>query len=152
MLKDGRIWPFIIVALLSLSVGANIILLIKATTDPAFAVERDYYQKAVDFDEIQAAQGRSDALGWTVAVQADREVLKVHLVDQAGAPISDAQVAVEAFHNARAANIISGELTSKGEGLYAFSGPFSRPGIWEYRLVAARGDDRFTETVRRELR
>jgi len=151
MLKDGRIWPFIIVGLLSISVVANVILLIKATGDPAFAVERDYYQKAVDFDKSQAAQARSDALGWKIELTADREQVQVRLFDAEGHPIGDAEVKVEAFHNARAANIISADLQSEGAGLYAYSGAFSRPGIWEYRLVAKRGEQRFAETVRKEL-
>lgn len=152
MFKDGRYWPFLIVGFLAISVVANVILILKATSDPAFAVEKDYYQKAVDFDRIQAERAASDRLGWRVAVKAERQRLEVRLFDKSGMPISDAKLEVEAFHNARANRIIAGELSSEGAGLYAMNRPFGRPGIWEYRLVAVRGEERFIETIQEEVR
>lgn len=152
MFKDGRYWPFLIVGLLSISVGANVILILKATSDPAFAVEKDYYQKAVDFDATQKARAESARLGWRVALKAERDRLEVRLFDDAGVPISDATLAVEAFHNARANQIIAGELEPEGPGLYAMNRPFARPGIWEYRLTAVRGEQRYIETIQEEIR
>lgn len=152
MFKDGRYWPFLIVGLLSLSVGANVILILKATNDPAFAVEKDYYQKAIDYDAIQAARAESARLGWRVALKAKRDRLEVRLFDKGGVPISDAAIEVEAFHNARANQIIKGKLEPEAPGLYAMNRPFARPGIWEYRLTAVRGEERFIETVQEEIR
>jgi nitrogen fixation protein FixH len=152
MFRDGRYWPFLIVALLSVSVVANVLLLIKATDDPAFAVERDYYAKAVRWDQHQQDQADSDALGWRAALKAAPERLEVRLLDRDGRPITDAVVKVEAFHNARANRIITGELSAEGGGLYALSHHFDRRGLWEYRLVAERSGERFVHTSQEEIR
>ena len=152
MFRDGRIWPFFIVFLLGISVVANVILVIKATTDPSFAVERDYYAKAVSWDEHQQRQADSDALGWRAALKATRARLEVRLLDREGVPISDAKVTVEAFHNARANHLVAGVLTPEGGGLYALADRFDRPGLWEYRLVVDRADQRFVQTSQQEVR
>lgn len=149
---SGRLWPFIIVGLLAVSVVANVILLAYATNDPAFAVEPDYYKKAVDWDDTQAAKAASAALGWRVVVEAGRDELKVHLFDKEGKPLSGANVQFEAFHNARANRVVKGTLEAEGPGLYAMNHDFGRPGIWEYRLVAARNGDTFLHTTQEEIR
>ncbi len=152
MSDSGKKWPLIIVGLLVVSAGSNLAFVAVAINDPAFAVEDNYYQKAVDFDRIQAAQARSDALGWTTSVDADHEALKVRLFDRAGAPVIDAKVHVVAFHNARAGDPIAGPLAAGTDGTYVLKQAFTRKGIWEYRLRAERGSDYFMTKVRRELR
>jgi nitrogen fixation protein FixH len=151
MADSGTKWPFIIVGLLVVSAGANLAFVAVATSDPAFAVEADYYQKAVQFDQIQAAQAKSDALGWTTSMQADHQGLTVTLLDKAGAPVSGAKVQVIAFHNARAGDTVGGALTSGPAGTYSLKQDFLRKGIWEYRLRADRGGDHFMTKVRKEL-
>jgi len=151
MLKDGRWFPIMLVALLLVSVGANVYLIIRATSDPSFAVEPNYYQKAVDWDQIQEERSRSEALGWKVDVKAKHTELRVQLTDRRGEPIDGAVVEVEAFHNARAADRVRGVMLPRGEGVYVMEYPFERPGIWEYRLAAQQRDRRFTHVVQEEL-
>lgn len=151
MFKDGRWIIGMIVGLLGVSVVANVILIVKAHDDPSFAVEPDYYQKAVSWDERQAARAASEDLGWRVVVRATRDRLEVRLFDRTGYPINDADLEVEAFHNARASARITADLEPKGGGLYALNRSFNRPGIWEYRLTAHRGDEHFMETLQQEV-
>ena len=47
MMRKPWFWPAMIVGLLLLAVGANVGLMIVASSDPSFAVEEDYYDKAV---------------------------------------------------------------------------------------------------------
>ena len=150
--NSGKIWPFIIVGLLGLSVVAESIKMVYATNDPAFAVEPDYYNKAVHWDEAQAARAASEALGWRAVLEAGREELLVRLFDRDGEPLSGAEVQVEAFHNARANRVVKGALAPAGPGLYAMTHPFGRPGIWEYRVVAERNGERFLLTTQEEIR
>lgn len=150
-MKNGAWFPYLLTALLLISVGSNIYLVIRATNDPSFAVEPDYYQKAVGWDDKQAAQAQSDALGWQVELDAELQGLTVHLRDRLGRPIADAEVRVEAFHNARAQERIRGQLVSQGDGTYVWERDFARPGIWEYRLAAQRDDDRFVHVAQEEL-
>jgi nitrogen fixation protein FixH len=151
MLKNGAWFPWMLVAILLVSVGANIYLIIRATNDPSFAVEPDYYAKAVDWDRIQAQKAESDALGWNIVVDAGHAELRVELSDRLGQPISGALVEVEAFHNARAADRIRGVMIPRGGGAYAFEGPFERAGIWEYRITATTGDYTFRHVAQEEL-
>ena len=95
-------WPVGLVALLAASAGANIALVIITSRDTSFAVEPNYYAKALAWDQTMAQQARNDALGWALSLRIDPgdarggKTVTVHLADRAGAPIEGAQVAVEA--------------------------------------------------------
>lgn len=151
-------WPALVVALLGAVVVADAVMIWVAVSDPSFAVEEDYYPRAVAWDETMAARRRSDALGWSVrwalAPQAPgaggTEVTAI-LVDRSGAPVEGARVTLETFHNARAATVLRAELRAIGDGRYAAVLPMRRPGLWEMRLDARRGDDRLVDVATEEL-
>lgn len=151
MLKNGAWFPYLIIGLLLLSVGSNVYLLVRATNDPSFAVEPDYYEKAVHWDDHQAARAASDKLGWKIRVDARREMLRIELRDALGRPIDGAEVEVIAFHNARAAERINGLMLPRGRGVYVLERPFARAGIWEYRLAAVLEDKTFLHVTKEEL-
>jgi nitrogen fixation protein FixH len=149
-------WPAIVIGMLTVHVLACLFFIYLATSDPSFAVEEDYYQKAVGWDEKRAQDRRNAVLGWQVALQvepaatvAHDPVLRVVLTDRQGRPIDGARLAVEAFPVARADRIQ--RLTGAGSGAGVYGAPVSirRPGRWEFRVVAELDDDRFTtvETV-----
>lgn len=150
-MKNGAWFPVFLVALLLVSVGSNIYLLYRATNDPAFAVEPDYYQKAVEWDDHQAEKAASERLGWHLALEAERAGLRVLLTDRLGQPIEDAHLQVVAFHNARAGHRLKGEMVAEGEGYYTWKPGFDRPGLWEYQLAAVRGEDRFLQVTKRDV-
>ncbi len=150
-MKDGAWFPYMLVALLSASVIANILLIIRANSDPSFAVEPNYYQKAVDWDQTQAELRASEQLGWNMTVEARRAELRVQLSDRYGRPIDGATVAVEAFHNARANERVNEHLVPIGGGVYVLEHSFDRRGIWEMRLAAAVNDKKFTHVVKEEI-
>ena len=152
MFKNGLWFPYLLVAILVGSVAGNIYMVTTAANDPAFAIEPDYYQKAVDWDRLQAEKAASDALGWHVVVDARFDGLRIRLNDRWGRPVTAAVVDVEAFPNARAQYRVRGRMADRGEGVYVFERPFDRPGIWEYRLTAVRDGDRFLHTTKTELR
>jgi nitrogen fixation protein FixH len=159
-LRSGRQWPLILVGILLLAAGANGILVYRATHDPSFAVEPDYYRKALAWDERQAEARRGEALGWAL----DAELaageptpaiaeLRVRLRDRAGQPLRGATVEVAALHKARAARVLRARLEADPAepGLYRASLPARRRGLWELELRVVRGGDRLTRTVVREL-
>jgi nitrogen fixation protein FixH len=149
--KDGAWFPYMLVGFLLISVGANIYLVIRATNDPSFAVEPDYYAKAVDWDELQAQRVASERLGWEAAITLGAGELTVTLTDRAGIPVDDARVEVEVFHNARAQDRIIEQLEPVGPGRYTLTRTFARSGLWEIRLSAVRDADRFVYTTMEEL-
>jgi nitrogen fixation protein FixH len=152
----GWYWPVGLVALLAASAGANIALVVITSRDTSFAVEPNYYAKALAWDQTMAQQARNEALGWSLGLRVDptdargRKIVTVNLADRAGVPIEGAQVAVEAFHNARASRIFSAALAPLGQG-YAAAMPLDRPGLWEFRLRVTRGPEVFVATLTRDV-
>jgi nitrogen fixation protein FixH len=153
----GWYWPVIVVALLVGGAGANIGFMIVANRDASFAVEPDYYRKALEWDQVMAQEARNAELGWTVSARlgrtgagAARIVAAVR--DRAGAALGGATVTVEAFPSARAREIASLTLEPTTDaGVYAAALPSGRPGLWELRLRVSRSGEVFTRTLSQDL-
>lgn len=150
-MKASITWPLIVVAFLGLSVGANVALIYYASTDPTFAVERDYYQKAIDWDETAAERAASRRLGWSAELVAAPSRLEVTLRDERGSVIPGAWVEVEAFPYVRGNQVTQGELRERSPGRYELEGSFQPSGMWEIRLRAEVGEDTFVQTFRTEI-
>jgi nitrogen fixation protein FixH len=148
----GWYWPVGLAALLVGSAGANIALVVITSRDASFAVEPDYYAKALAWDETMAQQARNEALGWSLGLRVEptgkrgRVTVAVGLSDGAGAPLPGARIAIEALHNARASRVLTAVLEPRGLG-YAAMMPLARPGLWEFRVRVTRGPDVFTATL-----
>ncbi|HVQ75847.1 MAG TPA: FixH family protein [Candidatus Binatia bacterium] len=152
----GWMWPAGLVALLVLSASANIGFMLIAGGDPSFAVERDYYGKALAWDATMVQAARNRALGWQLdadirPTRDARAELAVRIADRSGAPVADAAVTAEAFHGARAARVYALRLEPDGAGRYRAELPDGRPGLWELRVRATRDDEVFTRTLGRDL-
>ena len=156
MRSRGWYWPAGLAALLVGSAGANIALLVITSRDASFAVEPDYYAKALAWDETMAQQARNEALGWSLGLRVEptgergRVTVAAGLTDRAGAPLLGAQLAIEARHNARANRVLTAALEPRGTA-YAAAMPLARPGLWEFRVRVTRGPDVFTATLMRDV-
>src|SRR5262245_58187076 len=99
--RSGAYWPVLVVVLLSGGAAANIGMMLLATRDTSFAVEPDYYRKALEWNETMAQAAKNAALGWSVAVQLERtpESGAVKLIarvrDRAGQDVAGARVGIE---------------------------------------------------------
>jgi len=148
--KRDWIWPAIVVGLLVLGVGANVLLMLYATGDPSFAVEPDYYAKALAWDDHMAQERRNADLGWTIALDLASGPASTGLVgvaatvtDRQGALIEDATVSIEAFSYARGNEKVTAVLPADL--------PLPRKGLWEFRCTARRGEDVFTAVLREDV-
>jgi nitrogen fixation protein FixH len=147
-------WPIGIAAVLALSAGANIAIMVVAKQDEAFAIEPAYYEKALRWDDTMAQERRNLALGWdasatmVLARPGTPGALDIALSDRTGLPIDSAVVSVEAMHNARASQRYHAVLAEAEPGTYRASMDAHRPGEWEVRVTAQRAGDRFTQTLR----
>lgn len=155
-MKRGMGWPIGIFVVLGLTVAANIWVMRVANDDPSFAIEPDYYQRAVRFDSTMATERQSAALGWTassslVTVNANGATVTVTLRDAQQQPIVGATVRVAALANARANTILSANLTESAPGQYSAPLAAQRPGQWEVRVDATRGTDHFVASTRTDL-
>ena len=151
-------WPALIVGALVIHVVASLATVFIATSDPSYAVEEDYYQKALAWDDRRAQERHSRELGWQLEVEVapaaagNDPFLVARLTDGNSQPLDGARVAVAAFHNARADQILRAEPAAAGAGSYACPLAMRRSGVWELRFTVDRGGERFTRTVRRHLR
>lgn len=152
-MKQGAMWPVAIAAILGLTVAANFGVLYVAGHDPSFAIEKDYYTKAVNWDAQMAQERHNAELGWRLVpavspIDGRGALLSVRLTDAAGQPLDGATLRVSALHNARASSVLEGTLAERADREYAARLPMHRAGQWELRFEATRGGQRFT-AVRR---
>lgn len=153
-MKPGMQWPIGVALILSATVAANIVVMQIANDDPSFAVEPDYYRKAVNFDSTMAQERANLSLGWGIQTQIDsigdgtHTRLTVQLRDASSSPLPGAHVAVMARHNARANDTLTAVLTEEAPGTYAARLPIARAGEWEVRVDATHGSQRFSASSR----
>jgi nitrogen fixation protein FixH len=157
-MKRGSWWPIAITAVLATTVAANIWVATIASDDPSFAIEEDYYQKAVAWDST-LAQARSNArLGWRLTPTLrltgsdGRARLSATLTDSAGTPITGASVRVSALQVSRANAIHRVTLLASAPGVYDSQLEAARPGQWELRFDVSSGSTHFTDVARVEAR
>lgn len=154
--RSGRLWPWFVVVLLVGTAGAQGVLLYAATHDRAFAIEPDYYTKAVAWDSAMSRARENVTLAWTARAELVRTAtgdatLHITLRDSLGAPVRGAAVRVVALHNLEAARPTSASLTERDSGAYVATLPSARPGLWELRIDAHSAGHRFTPVLRAEL-
>ncbi len=151
-------WPLFIIGLLVLQVAVGVFFVWKATSDPSFAVEEDYYNKAMNWEAAQAQAKNNQELGWVIAesfsppqVLGADPTLEVSLTDAEGKPITGARLQVETFHNVRAGHILRATLDERDPGVYAAQLPMFRAGLWEIRYTVDLRDTRFTYVSKTHL-
>ena len=156
-LGKEHVWPTIVIAALSANVVLGIVLARVASSGASLTVEPDYYRKAVEWDSTLAQQRRNASLGWRLAPAmgarhgAEGGVLAFTIEDAAGLPVSGAEVRVEARQVAHADEPLVARLAPAEPGRYGGVVPMRRDGLWEFRVDAVRGSDRFTEVVRLDV-
>ena len=153
-MKRGAWWPIAITGILATTVGANIWVMTIASDDPSFAIEQDYYRKAVAWDSTLSQARENVRLGWrltpTLGVIADQggARLSATLTDSAGVPIPGATIRVSARHVARANDVQEVMLLAAGSSGYAGELDARRPGQWELRFDVRAGSSHFTHVAR----
>lgn len=158
-MKPGMAWPIGITAILATSVVGNLIMMRVANDDPSFAIETDYYQRAVDFDTTMHQQSRSDALGWTASatigeVSNGKGVLRVQLRGKNAEPVAADSVLAVAFFNGRAndrEHLTLVRAPSDTSGIYLHDVAVAHAGQWVVMIDAWRGTEHFVETARVEV-
>jgi nitrogen fixation protein FixH len=157
LLSSGRLWAWAPGVLLATLLGTQLTVLHSVLDDPSFALEPDYYRKAVAWDARQQLERESQALGWHAELAAEPALearglgLRVQLRDAQGGPLAGAFVHVQAFANARAARVFEAALVETAPGTYSTEIPNSVLGLWEFRLEATRGAQRFAEVLRQSV-
>jgi hypothetical protein len=153
---SAGIWPWVPAGLLaSMLAGLGSMALI-AIRDPGFALERDYYAKAVHYDREIEQRAQNARLGWSAvstvgaAVRGSTTRLDVQVRARSGL-VSGARVSVQALRNASASTVLVAHCEESAPGRYHAELPLAHAGLWEFRFVVERGAERFTEVVRHDV-
>ena len=148
-IKPGVLWPAVIAGALTLHVVGSLAMVYFATSNESFAVEPDYYQKALAWDDKRAQDRHNVELGWKLEFTVEPAApgrdpkIRADLLDPEGSPLNQARVLLVAFSNARADERLTTELMAVDDH-YETTLPMSRDGLWEFRFTVTRGDDLFT--------
>jgi hypothetical protein len=155
--NTGSFWAWVPALLLgSMLVGLGTLAYI-AIDDPGFALEPNYYDKAVHWDQSQAAGRESDALGLELAlapltvVKGGQVQLELTVNARGGSPFTGGDVRVEAFPNAFASRIERVALRETAPGVYSGGLPRGVLGLWELRVTLKRGALNFQQILRRDV-
>ena len=157
-MKRGAWWPIGITTVLSTTVAANLWVMRIANDDPSFAIEPDYYRKAVTWDSTLAQARQDSILAWRltprlqVVAATGKARITATLTDSSGTPIAGAIVKVTALPVVRSTEVHEATLAPAGAGQYAAELDAQRPGRWELRFDVQAGSTRFTEVARVDAR
>jgi len=157
-MKRGAWWPIGITTVLATTVAANLWVMRIANDDPSFAIEPDYYQKAITWDSTLAQARQDSILGWRlkptleIVAATGKTRITAILTDSLGTPISGAMVKLSALPVARAGQVHETTLTAAGAGEYTGQLDAQRQGRWELRFDVRAGSTRFTEVARVDAR
>jgi hypothetical protein len=158
-MKKGSLWPWIIGGALVLHVVVSLVVVFFATTDASYAVEEDYYQKAINWDEKRAQDRINNELGWSLSFSVtpptspgEHPTIEVDLADITARPLAGAAIALETFHKAHSEDIIRIMIEPAGDaGRYTASPGMLHNGRWELRFTVDHGGEHFTYTETRHL-
>ena len=148
-MRPAAVWPLAIVAVLGVTVIANVWMWRAANEPGASALEPDYYARAVAWDSTQAERSRSAALGWRAEAAFIRgaegaAAVRVRLLDRGGAPVEGARVEVQGIHNLESEHPAHWSLAERSPGVYvAEDAGRRRAGRWELRVSATTLAGRF---------
>jgi nitrogen fixation protein FixH len=156
--KRHLFWPVLITSLIGIHIVSVVTMVVVATHDRSFAIEPDFYQKGLHYDQTIQQQRENTRLGWSVKLEVSRPLsgtnmrnVACRLVDRDGKPLDGATVDLVAFAHVRASRRISCVLMSQDAGHYVGTMAFADPGIWEFRLAVTRGKEAFTHVVKQEI-
>jgi nitrogen fixation protein FixH len=152
--KRGLHWPVLVAIVFLSNIALATWVIVKANSDPSFAVEDDYYEKALNWNDEIDQRERNAELGWTVTVEGQPRIagggwcdLRLRIVDRDGAPISGAQVKMEAMPVARGDDKHLVALDEVLPGSYVARLENARFGRWQLRVHIDRGEDVFAERL-----
>jgi nitrogen fixation protein FixH len=148
----------LITGLIGIHIVSVVTMVIVATHDRSFAVEPDFYQKGLHYEQTLDQRRENSRLGWTAKVEVSRPLsgsnarsVVCRLSDRDGQPLNDAKIDMVAFAHLRASRAQSCVLFPQDSGRYVVSLAFDDPGIWEFRLVVTRGKDTFTQVIKQTV-
>ena len=157
--KAGAVWSWVPLGLLLCMFFGIGTLAYIAIDDPNFALEPDYYAKALHWDRAQAQLRENDTLGYELGLRQPLVIsetgsvqVELSLKDRGAAGISGASLEVSAFPNAFAERVQHLTLREVAPGIYRGELAHGLLGLWELRCVVSVGSGHYTRALRSDVR
>lgn len=150
-------WPAFVISILLMGMVTTLYTVYLANQSPPQVVE-NYYEKALNWDSEQAVAAASQALGWDLQLaiappqtEASERIIQVTLLDAAGQPITNLEGSVRARRPDQIGILAETPLMARPDGSYEGHLPLTKRGLWDLEVIVQREDERFVQTVRREI-
>ncbi len=145
-------WPLAVVGLLLSSVVTMTAFVMVSKSDGGPKVVDSYYQKAVQWDSLNAVQGAIKARNWTPQLSIKDSVGTFILLDseQARIPFLTGTVSLSRPHTSE---LISGLPLSfvPSDSSYTFVQEATDAGLWDFTFSIRTGDTDLEVTIRKDL-
>ncbi len=150
------VWPGLIFLFLGLNVTICAVTVYLATSDRSFRVVTDYDTKAASWDKDQAKRRAGEALGWNVQLSLKPRTegtcdLNATLKDASNESISNANITLEAFHDAFPNDIVKSKFTSNQTGEYTTSIRVTKEGRWTMQLKVEQSEHVYTKSFLKDV-
>jgi hypothetical protein len=155
--NGSSIWAWVPALLLGSMLAGLGTLAYLAIDDPHFALEPNYYDKAVHWDRAREQARQTDALGLQLSLaplrlSPSRNVeLELRITDRAGLALSGAEVRLQAFPNAYAQRSQTLVLTPGAPGTYRGTLANGTIGLWELRFSIQHPSGQSVTTLRQDV-
>jgi len=145
-------WLALVAVVLAVNIGFISLAFI---TNPGL-VDKDYYEKAEDYEEnlVKYRNARA-ALGWSYQatfpnnpILNKQSLYRLSVVDKAGLPLKSANIKLVAYRPSDASADFEVTFNEIGTGIYEGNITYPLKGIWEITAVIELGDDKFDFTRR----
>ncbi len=155
-IPDKYFWPGLVIALLGSSMAMWGTMLYKVETIDQPQVVENYYQKAVDYDYIEATRAAARQTGWKVDVDASGQQAKnVHIdvVDRSGKPVTGLKGTVSMHRPdlGKAVGVAKLEPVRGQPGRYAVGVHPNRAGLWDFVIKTKHDGQALQFKVREEV-
>ncbi len=137
------IWTGFILSFFLIQAAIWTVAILITSRDSSHAVVAGYDEQALRWDDLQAQQRASDALGWISTLEIARtgdvrgnRTICLEMTDRDKAPVENAKVEVRAFHRGKAAEVQNLEFTEIEPGIYSTQVQVRNEGNWQFSGVA----------------
>ena len=156
--RAGAVWAWVPALMLTtMFIGLGTMAYV-AIDDPSFALESNYYDKALHWDQSQQRARNSRALGLNLALSAPlalsksgKVTVQLRVTDRETLAFSGADVALDAFPNAYANRVQRLILREVKPGLYVGELSQGVRGLWELRVIVTQGVLRYDQVLRADV-
>ena len=144
-LEHKHLYMALPVLLLGMSATIQFSAAYLASRGNAAEVERDYYDRAVEWDAYQAEVAASEALGWSLEITSEplvvpgqARIATLRITDAEGAPVEGLAGDVHAFQTANVDEAHQLRMQELEPGVYRAAYAPARYGNWIWRYALER--------------